>query len=205
MQFRYSFSRKSLSAVTKRVAVMAGLVLMPLTLTLERIGHAKPVAPAKKPVEPLAAPAPVQHASSDPRTTCLRKFFARLHCPVTYLSEEFVHAADDNQLDWRLLPSISVVESGGGKAYRNNNIFGWNNGAELFPTIRAGLNEVAFKLGKSPLYRHRDSLGKLRLYNPDESYATSVMNVMNRISPVANLMPVRHLVKRQSEFVYAND
>lgn len=182
---------------------MAGLVLVPLTLTLEKIGHAKPVQPTK-PVHPVMPP-PQQRASSDPRTICLKKFFSRLHCPVTNLSEDFVHAADDNQLDWRLLPSISVIESGGGKAYRNNNIFGWNNGAELFPTIRAGLNEVAFKLGRSPLYRHRDSLGKLRLYNPDETYATSVMDVMKRISPVANLTPVRRLVRRQTDFIYAND
>ena len=207
MQFRYSCPRKSLSAFTKQVAVAAGLVLVPLTLTLEKISHAKPLPPTE-PVQPIAPPPPPQgqgHVSSDPRTTCLRKFLARLHCPVTNLSEEFVHAADDNQLDWRLLPSISVIESGGGKAHRNNNIFGWNNGTELFPTIRAGLNEVAFKLGRSPLYRHRDLLGKLKLYNPDDTYATSVLNVMNRISPIANLTPVRRLVKRQTEFVYAID
>ncbi len=205
MRFRYSCPRKSLSAFAKRFAVMTGLVLMPLTLTLEKIGHAKPLQPAK-PVQPIAPAPPAQaHATQDPRTVCLKRFFSHLHCPVTNLSEDFVHAADDNQLDWRLLPSISVIESGGGKAYRNNNIFGWNNGAELFPTIRAGLNEVAFKLGKSPLYRHRDLLGKLKLYNPDQTYAASVINVMNRISPVANLTPVRHLVRRQTEFVYSAD
>lgn len=210
MRFRYSSSRKSLSAFTKQVAVAAGLVLVPLTLTLEKIGHAKPLQPVK-PVQPVAPPPPqkqmqqkVQRASADPRTLRLKKFLASLHCPVTNLSEEFVHAADDNQLDWRLLPSIAVIESGGGKAYKNNNIFGWNNGSELFPTIRAGLNEVAYKLGRSPLYRHRDSLAKLKVYNPDQTYANTVMDVMNRISPVADLMPVRRVVKRQSEFVYAD-
>jgi hypothetical protein len=124
---------------------------------------------------------------------------------VVNLAEDFVHAADDNHLDWRLLPSISVVESGGGKAYRNNNIFGWNQGLQLFPTIRAGINTVAFKLGKSPLYRDRDSVGKLRIYNPDESYAGLVLSVMNRISPVAQLKPVRTVVRRQNEFIYATD
>lgn len=202
MQFRYSFSRKSLSACTQHLAVVAGLVLLPLTLTLEKMVHAKTL-PQAKPSEDKRTLVP-QHTSPDPRTVCLRKFFSRLHCPVSNLSEEFVHAADDNQLDWRLLPSISVIESGGGKAYRNNNIFGWNNGAQLFPTIRAGLHEVAFKLGKSPLYRHHDVLGKLKLYNPDESYATSVLQVMNRISPVVNLTPVRRIVKRPAEFVYAD-
>ena len=174
--------------------MMAGLILLPITMRLEKAADAKPL--------PVTPPRP---ANSDPRTDRLKSFLARLHCPVTNMAEEFIHAADDNQLDWRLLPSISVVESGGGKAYKNNNIFGWNNGTQLFPTIRAGINEVAFKLGKSPLYRHRDVLGKLRVYNPDQSYASSVLQVMNRISPVANLMPVRTVVRRQNEFVYSAD
>src|SRR5205823_5371402 len=142
-----------------------------------------------------------QPASLDPRTVRLKKFFAKLHCPVIDLADEFVHAADDNQLDWRLLPSISVIESGGGKAYKNNNILGWNQGLEAFPTIRAGIHKVAFKLGKSPLYRDRDLLGKLRLYNPDENYPGSVLSVMNRISPEVNLEPVRRLVRYQPEKV----
>ncbi len=119
------------------------------------------------------------------------------------MAEDFVHAADDNHLDWRLLPSISVIESGGGKAYRNNNIFGWGiNGLWLFPSIRAGLNLVAFKLGRSPLYRNHDVVGKLHLYNPDETYASKVMEVMNRISPKVDLSPAGRLVQRQNEYVY---
>lgn len=110
------------------------------------------------------------------------------------LAEDFVHAADDNHLDWRLLPSISVIESGGGKAYRNNNVFGWN-ALQPFPSIRAGLNTVAFKLGNSPLYRNHDVRGKLHLYNPDETYATKVMSVMNGISPAADAPSGRLLVR----------
>jgi hypothetical protein len=200
MQFRYGFLRRTLFVSTKRIAVLVGLVLLPLTTTFEKIAHAKPLEPAT----PLNPATPAQDGASDPRTVCLKKFLAKLHCPVSSLSEEFIHAADDNQLDWRLLPSISVIESGGGKAYKNNNIFGWNNGAEPFPTIRAGLHEVAYKLGRSPLYRNHDLLGKLRLYNPNQSYASSVLEVMNRISPVANLTSARRLVRRQNEFVYAD-
>jgi hypothetical protein len=101
-----------------------------------------------------------------------------------------------------LLPGISIIESGGGRAFRNNNIFGWNNGNDAFPTIRAGLNTVAFKLGKSALYRNRDVKGKLRLYNPDESYAGKVLSVMNRISPVADLTRGNRLVRAQNQYVY---
>ena len=148
---------------------------------------------------------PSRSAQPDPRTVRLRRFLSHLHCPVSYLAEDFIHAADDNGLDWRLLPSISVIESGGGKAYKNNNIFGWRNGDEFFPTLRAGLHEVAFKLGKSSLYQNRDVFGKLRLYNPDETYPGTVMSVMNRISPVVNLQPAERLLRRQNEFVYSSN
>jgi hypothetical protein len=99
-------------------------------------------------------------------------------------------------LDWRLLPSISVVESGGGKAFRNNNILGWSNGGQVFPSIGSGIRTVAHKLGSSPLYRNRDSYGKLLVYNPDPEYAVKVENVMRQISPVENLISTHKALQR---------
>jgi hypothetical protein len=121
------------------------------------------------------------------------------------LAADFVHAADENQLDWRLLPSISVIESGGGKAYKNNNIFGWANGEYLFSTLKAGIHEVAYKLGRSPLYRNRDVPAKLHLYNPNEEYATNVMTVMSRISPVVHLSKVSRTKRQQNTISYGTD
>jgi hypothetical protein len=195
MQLSYSSLRKGLFPFSKQLTVAAALLALPCAVRTEK-------RPLPAGLISLKQPEP---ASPDPRTVRLKKFFAKLHCPVVDLADEFVHAADDNQLDWRLLPSIAVIESGGGKAYRNNNVFGWNQGLEAFPTIRAGIHEVAFKLGKSPLYRDRDVLGKLRLYNPDESYPGSVLTVMNRISPAVNVHPVRTLVPYQHEFDYARN
>ena len=177
MQVRYSCLGKRLSGFSKGLMIIAGLLVLPLTAKLETVPAIKPV-PGKTPQKP---------AKRDPRAVRLRSFFVKLHCPVLNMSEDFVQAADKNHLDWRLLPSISIIESGGGKAYRNNNLFGWDNGDQAFPTLRAGLDLVAYKLGKSPLYRNRDVVGKLRIYNPDASYPAKVMNVMNRISPIPNI------------------
>ncbi len=193
MRFGYGSLLKKLFSSSKQLTLALGLLALPVTMRLDK---------APKPLPPAKPPQPMP---PDARTVRLKRFFAKLHCPITYLADDFVHAADDNHLDWRLLPSISVIESGGGKAYRNNNVFGWNKGDTLFPSIRAGLNEVAYKLGRSPLYRNRDVVGKLRLYNPDESYAGSVVRVMNRISPVANLQPVRQSPRPQTQFAYATD
>lgn len=195
MQVSYTSLRRKASFFSKQMMVAVGLLALPITIRLEKVAEAQPVKPVK----------PVQPVTGDPRAVRLKKFLGHLHCPVALLADEFVNAADDNHLDWRLLPSISVVESGGGKAYRNNNIFGWNNGLQLFPTIRSGIHEVAYKLGKSALYRNRDVVGKLRLYNPDSAYAERVLAVMHRISPVVDLRPVSRLIQRNNQFVYATD
>ena len=141
---------------------------------------------------------------TDPRTIRLKKFLNKLRCPVAYLSEEFVRAADDNHLDWRLLPSIAIIESGGGKAYvrEKNNIFGWGGGEIYFTSVHASLHAVAYELGRGPLYRRHNSLGKLHLYNPDENYAQQVMAVMRRISPIVKLRSEDEIVKIDGEYVY---
>src|ERR1044071_5459066 len=71
---------------------------------------------------------------NDPRLQALRRFFGKAGCPAKAYSHVFLEAADDYDLDWRLLPSISFVESTGGKLARNNNLFGWDSGKAQFST-----------------------------------------------------------------------
>jgi hypothetical protein len=154
----------------KGFLVAVGVVAIPLSLQIHEHGTATPET-RKVPVPP-----------ADPRVAKLQGFFHKLDCPVASMAQDFVRVADENHLDWRLLPSIAVVESGGGKAYRHNNIFGWNQGHQAFSSIRSGLEVVGYKLGRSPLYSQRDSLGKLRIYNENQDYAHSVITLMDRIS-----------------------
>lgn len=192
---------KRLSVSSKQLVVVCGLLALPVTLRFDKVSAALPRFSPSVSTAAVLTSAP----KSDLRLPRLKNFFASLRCPVSYLSEEFIHAADDNHLDWRLLPSISVIESGGGKAYKNNNIFGWANGDHLFPTVSSAIQEVAFHLGKGPIYRNRDVEEKLHLYNPNQEYAQNVMNVMTRISPTINVRPVSHVVRRSGEFSYATD
>ncbi|HEX4808584.1 MAG TPA: hypothetical protein VH325_06635 [Bryobacteraceae bacterium] len=187
----------NISKYTKQLTVAAGLLALPFAVLTEKQVpakpvQAKPVAAKSVPTKPRLAPEP----RVDGRTIRLRSFLGRLQCPVSDLAQEFVSVADENRLDWRLLPSISVIESGGGKAYRNNNILGWNNGDKFFPSVGSGIRTVAYKLGRSPLYRNRDSRGKLLVYNPDPEYAQKVVHVMNEISPVVNLDQVHRSLQR---------
>ena len=198
MKVSYRLLKTKLSFASKQMMVAIGLLILPITVCLEKAASS----PKQKDLTKLPdrlIPEP------DVRTERLKKFLSRLHCPVSYLADDFVHAADANDLDWRLLPSISVIESGGGKAYKNNNIFGWDNGDHFFSTIKAGINEVAYKLGRSSLYRNRTVFGKLRLYNPNEEYATNVMTVMNRISPVVHMKAASQLSRPETRLTFATD
>lgn len=181
MRFGYEIVSLGLTSVSRRVALALGMCCLPALLWVDGHAGAKPAPKQHVLIQTPPAPRP------DPRVVRLVRYFSKLNCPVSNLAHVFVRAADENHLDWRLLPSISVIESGGGKAYKNNNIFGWDSGLQAFPSVSSGIEIVAARLGRSPLYRNRDSAGKLRIYNPNESYVHDVLTVMNRISPVADL------------------
>jgi hypothetical protein len=136
---------------------------------------------AQVPAPDSAALEPVY--DEDPRPIMVREFFLRHNAPVHYLAGEFVAAAEEHDLDWRLLPAIAVIESGGGREYSKNNIFGWDNGKSGFPSIHAGIYTVASRLANSKLYRDKDLDGMLRTYNTSEEYGRKVLTLMERLGP----------------------
>jgi hypothetical protein len=125
-----------------------------------------------------------QNPSEDPRLNALRKFFLTLNCPLAPVAEVFVAEADSHNLDWRLLPSLAIIESGGGRVSRGNNIFGWNNGNASFPTLGAAIHQVAKTLANGSAYRNKSLIALLRTYNPVEGYVERVQLMMSKIAPV---------------------
>jgi len=144
----------------KTALLVIGIVALPLAIS-ERQG------------EPLKAP--------DHRLQRLHHFFNKHRSPLRDLAIELLIAADQNGLDWRLLPSISIVESGGGKACRNNNVFGWRSGEQRFPSVTAGIQHVAERLANSKIYKGKDIAGKLNAYNPVPGYQLRIEAVMRAL------------------------
>lgn len=120
--------------------------------------------------------------STDARFQRLKKFLHETKSPIEHLAAVFIVEADTNHLDWRLLPGLSVVESGAGKAFRGNNVFGWNNGDSSFRSVREGIHFVAERLANGRYYRGKTVAEKLNTYNPNEGYRQKVQQVMARIS-----------------------
>lgn len=123
----------------------------------------------------------------DLRETILRKFLRDNHSTVEQYAGMFLSEADRNCLDWRLLPSISIVESGGGRTARGNNLFGWANGRIAFTTIGDAIHQVASALSHGKYYKGKDINGKLLAYNPNIEYGPMVLAIMRQISPTPQL------------------
>jgi hypothetical protein len=152
----------------RSLCVFAGLAVVPAVVT-----KADNQAPQVRP-----------NPSDDPRLTSLRKFFLTLNCPLVSAAEMFVAEADSHNLDWRLLPSLAIIESSGGKASHGNNIFGWNNGHAAFPTLGAAIHQVAKTLANGSAYKNKSLMALLRTYNPVQGYAEKVQLMMSRIDPI---------------------
>jgi len=151
--------------ITSGMFVM-GIVSLPVSMSLSQ-----------------ARPTPSSDYRHDPRLQSLRNFFSKAECPAAKYSEAFLEAADAYELDWRLLPSLSFVESTGGKSARYNNLFGWDSGRAHFPNPIAAIHAVGYKLANSILYKDKSLDTLLAIYNPKLEYAQKVKSVMRRISP----------------------
>jgi len=136
------------------------------------------------PAVPSFAQPPSQTVyKNDPRLPALEAFFRYAHSSLLSLAPEFLEAADRHGLDWRLLPSISMVETGCGRTAVGRNIFGWDSGRKQFASFREAIHLVAYRLGESKLYHGKDLGRILATYNPRPEYARLVRSVMKQLGP----------------------
>src|SRR5580700_8282590 len=119
----------------------------------------------------------------DLREVILHKFLRDKNCPDQEFTEVFIAEADAHGLDWRLLPSLALVESGGGRTARGNNLFGWANGKSTFTSIGEAIHHVARALSYGQAYRGKDLNGKLTTFNHGPDYRAMVQDIMNQIAP----------------------
>jgi len=119
----------------------------------------------------------------DLREAVLRRFLREKHCPDQEYAGVFVAEADAHDLDWRLLPSLAIVESGGGRHAKGNNLFGWANGGYTFSSIGEAIHTVASALAHGASYRGKNLQAKLATYNHHTDYPAMVLEIMRQISP----------------------
>jgi hypothetical protein len=150
---------------------------MPRRIGITFAGMALAVASTADMAPPIAVLAP-----PDPRVTRLERFFRHYNCPTPYHVSDYLRASDGYNLDYRLLPAISVRESQCGLwEQMENNHWGYHPDRQSFSSVEAGIDYVARQLARNPYYRGKSLPEKLFVYNPRRAYPTEVQRIMSQI------------------------
>jgi hypothetical protein len=124
-------------------------------------------------------------ADFDYRVENLRKFFLKYNSPLADYAEEFVAYADANNLDYRLVPAITGVESTFGKhiPVDSYNAYGWANGEYSFTSWEDSIKHVSEVLKKSYIDRGLNSIRQIaRVYAPPSTtWGGNVSYFVNKI------------------------
>ncbi len=113
-----------------------------------------------------------ENQAPDPRVKKLEGFFEKYNSPLTGYATCFIQAADRNQIDWKLVPAITGVESTFGKhiPYKSYNAYGWANGDYRFTSWEQSINHVSQVLKEKYVDRGLDTPYKIApVYAPPSS------------------------------------
>ncbi len=134
----------------------------------------------------------------DERAEKLTALLEKYDSPLVPYAEDFVAMADKHQIDWRLLPAITGVESTFGRQipYHSYNAYGWNNGHYRFQSWENSIEIVSKALKEKYYDRGLDNPYKIGpVYAPPSStWAKRVNAFMERIEPSRINNPLSTLV-----------
>lgn len=119
-------------------------------------------------------------------------YFRDRNMPLEGYGMKMVQVAEEHDLDWRLIPAISVIETTGGKNICKsksgaNNPFGYGSCKIAFDSINEAIEVVGKNLGgNNPKtayhYDNKDLDGILKSYNSViPTYNKKIRSVMSRI------------------------
>ena len=106
------------------------------------------------------------------REEVLESFFDKYNSPLKGNSKTFVEVADKYDIDFRILPAISCIESSCGKnlPYQSNNPFGWGvygSNVIRFQSYDEAINIVGKGLNENYFAKGLDTLEKIApVYTP---------------------------------------
>jgi len=116
----------------------------------------------------------------------LIRFFDRYNCPaINYqLIPNYLESADRYNLDYRLLPAISLAESTCLKRYPADtfNPYGWNSARTGFASLPSAIDFISGQLANGYFYAGKTIEQKLRAFNNNPAYAPRVLNYMREIA-----------------------
>lgn len=127
-----------------------------------------------------------QELEFDYRVYVLRKFLIKHNSPLTPYSPTFIKLADFYDIDWRMVPAISGVESTFGKRIPigSYNAYGWANGGYKFESWPDSISVVTKTLREKYLNKGATSITKIarRYAPPSNTWGRNVNFFIGKIS-----------------------
>ncbi len=127
----------------------------------------------------------IEQIYSDYRVAKLRDYLRSQNSPLVEYAEDFVSLADKYNLDWRLIPAITGVESTFGKRipYKSFNAYGWAGGEYRFTSWQESIEVVSKSLKEDYIEKGAPSLTKIgrRYCPPNPAWSGKVKFFMNKI------------------------
>ncbi len=104
------------------------------------------------------------------RASKIDAYYKKRGMPLEGYGAKMVAEAEKNNLDWRLLPSIAIRETTGGKFACHQNPFGWGSCMIKFNNWNEAIETVARNLGgnnpkTAQYYKDKTTIEKLSRYN----------------------------------------
>lgn len=124
----------------------------------------------------------------DMRIIYLKEFLDKYNSPLADYSEEIVQLADRYNLDWRLIPAISGVESTFGKnlPVGSYNAYGWANGRYAFDSWENSIQIVSQTLREKYYDNGAEDINHIakRYAPPSTTWSWKVKYFMNKIDSI---------------------
>lgn len=155
----------------------------------------------EKASESSATPLPKsQFVQDDKRVRLLRGYLASHNSPLAEYSPIFVQKADEHELDWKLMPAISGVESTFGKQipYNSYNAWGWGiygNNTLRFTSWEEAIDTISKSLREDYInkWKAQDTYAIGRIYAASPTWAQRVEYFMEKINQYETKNPASAL------------
>ncbi len=122
-------------------------------------------------------------------------YFASRNAPLEGYGMKFVEAAEEHDIDWRLLAAISVIESNAGKEAckkATNSVLGYGSCKINFKSIDESIEVVSMKIGGTTSSYYHDEMTTaqiLKKYNSViPTYFQKVTKIMKIIDPTEEIV-----------------